>query len=174
MHVHRVFRHDLGPVRLGGHRRDVSTSHARKAGVARDCRELARYVHPPLISVLDLTPAGNFLIGFLTPFANDGIGYAFGFVFFGCNLAAALIVWFFMYETKSLSLENVDTMYQEPGLKAWRSSKWVPPGYLDRKTRDEAYWQRRASLGGTGGLAAREADKLEGHSKYETEGEKLA
>ncbi|KAF9730322.1 high-affinity glucose transporter ght2 [Paraphaeosphaeria minitans] len=114
---------------------------------------------------------GNFLIGFLTPFANDGIGYAFGFVFFGCNLAAALIVWFFMYETKSLSLENVDTMYQEPGLTAWRSSKWVPPGYLDRNTRDEAYWTRRASIGRTDGVAAREAEK-EGPSKYESEGER--
>ncbi|KAF2440835.1 high-affinity glucose transporter ght2 [Karstenula rhodostoma CBS 690.94] len=117
---------------------------------------------------------GNFLIGFLTPFANDGIGYAFGFIFFGCNLAAAIIVWFFMYETKSLSLENVDTMYQEPGLKAWRSSGWVPPGYLDRNTRDEAYWQRRASVGGTGGVAAREVEKLEGPVKYESEGARSA
>ncbi|KAF2683280.1 general substrate transporter [Lentithecium fluviatile CBS 122367] len=89
---------------------------------------------------------GNFLIGFLTPFANDGIGYAFGFVFFGCNLAAAFLVYFFLYESKSLSLESVDLMYSEPSLKPWQSSKWVPPGYITRMDRDNAYWQRRTSI----------------------------
>ena len=46
---------------------------------------------------------GNFLLAFLTPLADDGISYAFGFVFVGCNLAAALLVWFFLYETVGLS-----------------------------------------------------------------------
>ncbi|ORY00957.1 and other transporter-domain-containing protein [Clohesyomyces aquaticus] len=67
---------------------------------------------------------GNFLIGFLTPFANSGIGYAFGFVFFGTNLAAAFLVYFFLFETKALFLENVDAM----------------------KTRDPVYWNRRSSI----------------------------
>jgi SP family sugar:H+ symporter-like MFS transporter len=89
---------------------------------------------------------GNFLIGFLTPFANDGISYAFGFVFVGCNIAAALLVYFFLYESRNLSLENVDVMYSEPALKAWKSNKWVPPGYLDRNTRDHAFFERRTSI----------------------------
>jgi MFS transporter, SP family, sugar:H+ symporter len=88
---------------------------------------------------------GNFLIAFLTPFANDGIGYAFGFVFFGCNAAAAIMVYFFLYETKSLSLENVDAMYSDETLKAWQSKKWIPAGYIDRNRRDSAYWNRRTS-----------------------------
>lgn len=88
---------------------------------------------------------GNFLIAFLTPFANSGIGYGFGFVFFGCNAFAAVLVYFFLYETKSLSLENVDAMYSDMSLKAWQSKKWVPAGYLDRNRRDSAYWQRRGS-----------------------------
>lgn len=97
--------------------------------------------------MLRLIPfSGNFLIAFLTPFANDGIGYSFGFVFFGTNLTAALIVYFFLYESKSLSLENVDAMYSEPNLKAWKSDKWVPVGYFDRKTRDVDYWQQRPSV----------------------------
>ncbi|PVH94966.1 general substrate transporter [Periconia macrospinosa] len=88
---------------------------------------------------------GNFLIGFLTPFANDGISYSFGFVFFGCNFVAGLGVYFFLYETKSLSLENVDAMYSDPTIKATTSKKWVPAGYIDRNTRDHSYFQQRGS-----------------------------
>jgi len=79
---------------------------------------------------------GNFMVAFLTPLANDGIGYNFGFVFAGCNIAIAFIVWFFLYETVGLSLENVDQMYSQPQLKPWTSHKWVPAGYITRKQRD--------------------------------------
>jgi len=89
---------------------------------------------------------GNFLIGFLTPYANDGIGYAFGFVFFACNFVAAAAVFFFLFETKSLSLESVDIMYSDPSLNARTSKKWVPAGYVTRNQRDEAYWHRRPSI----------------------------
>ncbi|EQL02086.1 hexose transporter [Ophiocordyceps sinensis CO18] len=81
---------------------------------------------------------GNFLIGFLTPLADAGISYAFGFVFVATNLAAALLVWFFLYESRMLSLEHVDLMYSQHGLKPWNSSKWVPPGYITRRLRDDA------------------------------------
>lgn len=81
---------------------------------------------------------GNFLLSFLTPLADDGISYAYGYVFAACNLAAGLLVYFFLYETMSLSLENVDQMYSQPNLKAWTSSKWTPPGYITRKQRDDA------------------------------------
>ncbi|KAL9039654.1 MAG: hypothetical protein Q9180_002397 [Flavoplaca navasiana] len=90
---------------------------------------------------------GNFMISFLTPFADSGIGYGFGFVFFGTNAAAAIIVYFFLYETKNLALEQVDIMYSQRELKPWQSSKWSPEGYLDRNTRDPAYWDpRRGSV----------------------------
>ncbi|RMZ27271.1 hypothetical protein D0859_08669 [Hortaea werneckii] len=88
---------------------------------------------------------GNFLIGFLTPYADDGISYAFGYVFFGCNAAAALLAYLFLFETKSLSLENVDKMYSDKSLKAWNSTKWVPEGYINRNERDPAYFERRRS-----------------------------
>ena len=88
---------------------------------------------------------GNFLIGFLTPYANDGISYAFGFVFFGCNFFAAAIVYFFVFETKSLSLENVNEMYMDRATHARTSKNWVPVGYINRDERDMAYWQRRPS-----------------------------
>jgi SP family sugar:H+ symporter-like MFS transporter len=86
------------------------------------------------------------LIGFLTPYANDGIGYAFGFVFFACNFLAAGIVYFFLFETRSLSLESVDMMYSDSTIKPLTSKKWVPPGYINRMERDEAYWHRRPSI----------------------------
>lgn len=85
---------------------------------------------------------GNFMIGFLTPLADSGISYAYGFVFFGTNLAAALLVWFFLYESRMLSLENVDLMYAQSELKPWTSSKWVPPGYITREERDESHFRR--------------------------------
>lgn len=88
---------------------------------------------------------GNFMIGFLTPYADAGIQYAFGYVFFATNLSAAVMVYFFLYETKSLSLENVDAMYSDMDLSARQSKKWVPAGYHDRNRRDTAYWNRRPS-----------------------------
>lgn len=86
------------------------------------------------------------MIGFLSPYADDGIGYAFGFVFFACNFVAAAVAYFFLFETKSLSLENCNLMYSEPGLKAIQSKKWVPPGYITRNERDASYWERRPSI----------------------------
>ena len=66
----------------------------------------------------------------------------------GCNVAAAALVYFFLYESVSLSLENVDCMYGQAGVKAWTWRKWVPEGYVTRKKRDEAYWEGRGSGGG--------------------------
>ncbi|KXJ91942.1 general substrate transporter [Microdochium bolleyi] len=76
---------------------------------------------------------GNFMLSFLTPLADDGIGYAYGFVFVGTNLAAALLVWFFLYESVGLSLEHVDMMYSDPKVKPISSGKWVPEGWISRK-----------------------------------------
>ncbi|GJN80187.1 hexose transporter hxt1 [Purpureocillium lilacinum] len=86
---------------------------------------------------------GNFMIGFLTPLATEKIKYAYGFVFVGTNFAAALLVWFFLYESRTLSLENVDLMYSQEGLKPWNSSKWVPPGYITRKQRDDNFFGQK-------------------------------
>lgn len=81
------------------------------------------------------------MIGFLTPLADEGISYAYGFVFAATNFAAALLIWFFLYESRTLSLENVDMMYGQEGLKPWTSHKWVPPGYINRHERDETHFR---------------------------------
>lgn len=87
---------------------------------------------------------GNFMLSFLTPLATKGISYSYGFVFVGTNIIAALVVYFFLYESVSLSLENVDYMYSLPDLKPWSSSKWIPDGYITRMKRDDAYFARQA------------------------------
>ncbi|KAI1334032.1 high affinity glucose transporter ght1 [Xylariaceae sp. FL0016] len=79
---------------------------------------------------------GNFMISFLTPLADAGISYAFGFVFVATNLAGALLIWFVLYESRGLSLEHVDLMYSEKNLKPWNSSKWTPPGYITREQKE--------------------------------------
>ncbi|KAK4155299.1 general substrate transporter [Chaetomidium leptoderma] len=91
---------------------------------------------------------GNFMISFLTPLATAGISYSYGFVFVGTNLAAAFVVYFFLYESVSLSLENVDIMYSQPELKPWSSRKWIPEGYTTRLQRDDEHFRRRAEEDG--------------------------
>ncbi|TIB04348.1 hypothetical protein E3P77_02156 [Wallemia ichthyophaga] len=75
----------------------------------------------------------NFLIGFFSPFITGDIGFAYGYVFAGCNLFASVFVYFFLYETAGLSLEAVDEMYSTDGLKPWKSRAWTPPGYENRR-----------------------------------------
>jgi SP family sugar:H+ symporter-like MFS transporter len=53
----------------------------------------------------------NFLLAFFTPFITGDIEYAYGYVFAGCNLAAAAVVFFFLIESSNKTLEEVDTMY---------------------------------------------------------------
>ncbi|KAF8063433.1 general substrate transporter [Lyophyllum atratum] len=74
----------------------------------------------------------NFLLAFFTPFIVKAIEFRYGFVFAACNLAAAVFVYFFLYESSDLSLESVDHMYNDPNCKPWTSSRWAPPGYASR------------------------------------------
>ncbi|KAF3985097.1 hypothetical protein FT663_03635 [Candidozyma haemuli var. vulneris] len=68
----------------------------------------------------------GFLISFFTPFITSAIHFYYGFVFTGCLLFSFFYVYFFVYETKGLSLEEVDEMYAS-GVSAWKSADWVPP-----------------------------------------------
>ncbi|KAF5666596.1 low-affinity hexose transporter HXT3 [Fusarium circinatum] len=81
----------------------------------------------------------------LTPFADAGTSYAFGYVFAGMNLAGTVIFCFFLYESKTLSLEVIDMMYCLPYLKARESAKWTPPGYVNREKKDQFYFEEMAT-----------------------------
>ncbi|ROT36139.1 high-affinity glucose transporter ght2 [Sodiomyces alkalinus F11] len=98
---------------------------------------------------------GNFLISFLSPIADDGIGYAYGYVFVACNLVGAAVIWFFFYESRALSLENVDRMYGQPHVKPWTSNKWVPPGYITREKRDPNAYDDDAGVNDAAAAGAR-------------------
>ena len=72
----------------------------------------------------------NFLIAFFTPFITSAIDFRYGYVFAGCNFAAAVIVYFFLIEGQGKTLEEIDTMYVQR-VAPWRSSKWDPPTSLE-------------------------------------------
>lgn len=68
----------------------------------------------------------GFLISFFTPFITSAIHFYYGFVFTGCLIFSIFYVYFFVAETKGLSLEEVDELYAAD-IKPWKSSSWVPP-----------------------------------------------
>ncbi|KAK3348507.1 hypothetical protein B0H65DRAFT_523499 [Neurospora tetraspora] len=74
----------------------------------------------------------NWAIAYSTPYlVNYGPGNAnlqskIFFIWGTACLLCVAFVYFYIFETKGLSLEEVDEMYQTPGLKAKNSSKWRP------------------------------------------------
>ncbi|KAK2687827.1 hypothetical protein QWA68_013725 [Fusarium oxysporum] len=73
----------------------------------------------------------NWAIAYSTPYlVNYGKGYAnlqskIFFVWFGACFLCIFFVYFFIYETKGLSLEEVDLLYEEVSV-ARKSTKWKP------------------------------------------------
>lgn len=68
----------------------------------------------------------GFLISFFTPFITGAIHFYYGFVFSGCLLFSIFYVYFFVPETKGLSLEEVDELYRQ-NISPWKSPNWLPP-----------------------------------------------
>lgn len=78
----------------------------------------------------------NWAIAYATPYlVNYGTGYAnlqskIFFIWFGCCFLCITFVYFFIYETKGLSLEEVDELYtdmKDQGLRAApKSTQWSP------------------------------------------------
>ncbi|CAB4253046.1 sugar porter family MFS transporter [Maudiozyma barnettii] len=89
----------------------------------------------------------NFLLGFFTPFITNAINFYYGYVFMGCLVFAWFYVFFFVPETKGLSLEEVNTMWIE-GVLPWKSQQWVPPSRRDATynaaalTQDDKPWYK--------------------------------
>ncbi|AET37554.1 sugar porter family MFS transporter Ecym_1319 [Eremothecium cymbalariae DBVPG len=67
----------------------------------------------------------GFLIGFFTPFITTAIKFYYGYVFMGSLIFSFFYIFFFVPETKGLTLEEVEEMWQE-GVLPWKSTEWVP------------------------------------------------
>lgn len=84
---------------------------------------------------LSITTATNWLfnwaIAYATPYmvdegeGNANLGSKVFFVWGTFCLFACFFVWFLLYETKGLTLEQVDELYSKTG-KAWKSKRFVP------------------------------------------------
>ncbi|GMM37488.1 hexose transporter [Saccharomycopsis crataegensis] len=66
----------------------------------------------------------NFLISFFTPYITNAIHFSFGFIFAGCLTFAIGYIYFTVYETKGLTLEEVDLMYGDKKCNPWNSANW--------------------------------------------------
>lgn len=90
----------------------------------------------------------NWAIAYSTPYlVNYGPGYAnlqskIFFIWFGCCFLCIAFVYFLIYETKGLTLEQIDELYAEVKV-ARHSVGWEP------KT---TFREIRASIAGQGGL----------------------
>ncbi|KAK3074176.1 Plasma membrane low glucose sensor [Teratosphaeriaceae sp. CCFEE 6253] len=114
---------------------------------------------------LSMTTATNWLLNFgiayATPYlVNEGAGYAnmgsrVFFIWGSCCFVCIFFVWFLIYETKGLSLEQVDELYGIVS-KAWKSKDFRPQisfqeveesGAGKRKESLTDYSARKASAG---------------------------
>ncbi|KAL5495866.1 hypothetical protein ACEPAI_1330 [Sanghuangporus weigelae] len=68
----------------------------------------------------------NFLLAFFTPMIVSALDFRYGFIFAACNFTGAIVVYFFVYESAGMSLENVDLMYRDARTTPWTSRRWVP------------------------------------------------
>ncbi|SCV01773.1 LAME_0G18404g1_1 [Lachancea meyersii CBS 8951] len=90
----------------------------------------------------------GFLIAFFTPFITSAINFYYGYVFMGCLVFAFFYVFFFVPETKGLTLEEVQELWEE-GVLPWKSASWLPPSRRgadynnEELMHDEKPWYKR-------------------------------
>jgi MFS transporter, SP family, sugar:H+ symporter len=102
----------------------------------------------------------NFMLAFFTPFITSAIDFRFGYVFAGCNLLGAIIVYFFLMESSQRTLEEVDTMYLTH-VSPRKSAKWDPKDAGGLVTTDNLYL----------GKGGRNISKRDGVNREEVEHE---
>lgn len=90
----------------------------------------------------------GFLISFFTPFITGAINFYYGYVFVGCLCFAFFYVFFFIPESKGLTLEEINEMWLE-GVLPWKSTSWVPAARrganfnVEDFQHDEKPWYKR-------------------------------
>jgi len=88
------------------------------------------------------------------------------FFLIACNLTGAIIVYFFLYESSNLSLENVDLMYNDPNCKPWNSDKWAPEGYKDRRELIESVKDTGVDDNGQGDMEKHRVEDVHAHHHH--------
>lgn len=78
----------------------------------------------------------NWGIAYATPYMVDAdygnLGTNVFFIWGGCNCLCFVYAWFLIYETKGLSLEQVDELYENVP-HAWKSASFVPSEHAFRE-----------------------------------------
>ncbi|CAM9014175.1 unnamed protein product [Wickerhamomyces anomalus] len=95
----------------------------------------------------------NFAIAYATPYlVDDAPGSArlqskVFFIWGGCNFLCILFAFLFVYETKGLSLEAVDELYESVP-NAWKSAGFIPTehNYSRKVAGDEVFDERKATI----------------------------
>lgn len=90
----------------------------------------------------------NFLVGYFSPTITDKIGTKYGFVFGSCCAMGVLFIFFFIPETRGLSLESMDEMWADlwtTGLKPWQTLHWQPS--IDYAEKARAHGRHLAGAG---------------------------
>ncbi|RKF64032.1 putative glucose transporter rco-3 [Golovinomyces cichoracearum] len=114
---------------------------------------------------LSITTAVNWLlnwaIAYSTPYlvnfgpGNLNLQSKIFFIWFGCCFFCIAFVWFFIYETKGLSLEQVDEMYNAVSV-ASKSVSWKPRtqqnNLVSGKDQAEEYKEENRIEGGANGI----------------------
>lgn len=78
----------------------------------------------------------NWAVAYATPYmvdpgpGNANLGSKVFFIWGGCNCVGAAFVYFMVYESKGMSLEQVDAMWCEVDY-AWQSPKYIPHKFVD-------------------------------------------
>lgn len=86
----------------------------------------------------------NFMIAFFTPFITKAIDFRYGYVFAGCNLVAAMLVYFFVIEGQGRTLEEIDSAYLEVSVPRTIIYRWVRV-HADENLRSASFHGRAAS-----------------------------
>lgn len=93
----------------------------------------ARYRAPAMALATASNWLWNFLMSFFTRYITDAIDYLYGLVFAGCCAALAVIVFFFVIESKDRTLEEIDTMYVQH-VNPITSDKWNPNTHTEKRS----------------------------------------
>src|SRR5436190_4678248 len=128
---------------------------------------------------MSMSTASNWLwnwgIGYATPYlvnsgpGNAGLGVKVFFIWGSTCLGCLLFTYLFIPETKGLSLEQVDELYND-GVKPWQSTKWVPESHhWVEERRKSSIANIEGGLGGNQGQHSMDTN-VDGESNVEKNG----